>query len=281
MEDSPRVPIIADRTTQERIVAVKRTRNPFDIELDRTSAVAVVRQDDAPSHMLEPQSAALAEFVHDSFRALVLNPKFSCVAAKSAIQRDRYRLGVYRDLGSIEATAGLARDLYAFVQAQNGMGDGFSTFVASFTRPTITNELHFEQLLWDQLQCLHNHDTHHYDWDPTVSSDPEHPEFGFSFAGRAFFIVGLHPATSRWTRRFAWPTLVFNAHFQFEALKAQGKFTRMQEVIRSRERALQGSVNAMLSDFGERSEARQYSGRAIGPEWQCPFHAQSKSEAAE
>ena len=24
--------------------------------------------------------------------------------------------------------------------------------------------------------------------------------------------------------------------------------------------------------FGETSEARQYSGRATEPEWQCPFH---------
>jgi FPC/CPF motif-containing protein YcgG len=27
----------------------------------------------------------------------------------------------------------------------------------------------------------------------------------------------------------------------------------------------------MLEDFGENSEARQYSGRKVGEEWKCPF----------
>jgi uncharacterized protein len=29
----------------------------------------------------------------------------------------------------------------------------------------------------------------------------------------------------------------------------------------------------MLSDFGERSEARQYSGRAVEENWRAPFQA--------
>jgi FPC/CPF motif-containing protein YcgG len=29
----------------------------------------------------------------------------------------------------------------------------------------------------------------------------------------------------------------------------------------------------MLAEFGERSEASQYSGRRVEPGWQCPFHA--------
>jgi hypothetical protein len=49
----------------------------------------------------------------------------------------------------------------------------------------------------------------------------------------------------------------------------------MQEVIRSRERNLQGTLNPNLGDFGVRSEARQYSGRPTEPDWRCPFHAGS------
>jgi FPC/CPF motif-containing protein YcgG len=36
---------------------------------------------------------------------------------------------------------------------------------------------------------------------------------------------------------------------------------------------LQGTVNPMLAEFGEQSEARQYSGRDVGEIWKCPFHA--------
>ena len=35
--------------------------------------------------------------------------------------------------------------------------------------------------------------------------------------------------------------------------------------------ALQGSINPVLARFGEASEARQYSGRAVLDTWACPF----------
>ena len=45
----------------------------------------------------------------------------------------------------------------------------------------------------------------------------------------------------------------------------------MQHAIRERETVLQGNVNPMLSEFGEESEARQYSGREVSDEWAAPF----------
>jgi hypothetical protein len=212
------------------------------------------------------------ELVHDQFRALVLHPSFSCLGAKAAIRSDSYRLGVYGELGSPEATSGLARDLRAFADAPGERPSSLTTFVASFVGPPSADEAHFERLLWAQLQALHDRDPSGA-WDPSVSSNPEDEHFSFSFAGRAFFVVGLHAASSRWARRFAWPTLVFNPHDQFERLREQGHFPRIQALIRTRDRALQGTLNANLSDFGERSEARQYSGRPVEDDWRCPFRA--------
>jgi uncharacterized protein len=91
-------------------------------------------------------------------------------------------------------------------------------------------------------------------------------------------VIGLHAHSSREARRFRWPTLVFNPHEQFERLRADGKWKHMQETIRQRDRHLQGTINPMLSDFGERSEARQYSGRAVGANWQAPFPAASSGK---
>ena len=104
-----------------------------------------------------------------------------------------------------------------------------------------------------------------------VSPDPEDPHFSLSFGGEAFFVVGLHPNASRAARRFPRPTLVFNLHDQFERLRAEGRYERMREKILERDVALTGSVNPMLARHGEASEARQYSGRAVGDDWQCPF----------
>ena len=75
------------------------------------------------------------------------------------------------------------------------------------------------------------------------------------------------------------PCLVFNFHDQFETLRASGKFARMQEAIRKRDIALQGSINPVLARFGEASEARQYSGQEVSQEWQCPFQHDGVSRA--
>jgi FPC/CPF motif-containing protein YcgG len=115
-------------------------------------------------------------------------------------------------------------------------------------------------------------DVRHFDWADGYSNDPEDAKFAFSFAGWAFFVVGLHPRSSRVARRFAQPALVFNAHRQFDELRTSGHFTRIQALVRERELALQGSLNPNLAEFGARSEARQYSGRAVEDSWKCPFH---------
>jgi FPC/CPF motif-containing protein YcgG len=65
--------------------------------------------------------------------------------------------------------------------------------------------------------------------------------------------------------------MVFNSHIQFERLKERGIYGRIQREVRAREINLQGSINPNLSDFGERSEAAQYSGRAAPADWRCPF----------
>ncbi len=247
--------------------------NPFDDEISRVNSSYAVYRDGALVSLPSGEPATpFAELVHHSLRAFVLGPGFSCVGAKSAIRRGRYRVGVYGEMGSAGATAGLARDLFAFVGELPHLGGEFTTFIASFSGPNVADEACFERILWAQLQELHELDRRYHGWNPSVSPDPKSNDFAFSFAKNAFFVVGLHPASSRFARRFAWPSLVFNAHEQFDRLREEGKFARIQEVIRVRELALQGRLNPNLGDFGELPEARQYSGRHVEEDWRCPFH---------
>jgi len=251
-----------------------RLNNPFDSDLARQNsryygtkggrAVLLSKPGESPDLFA---SAAVG-----AFRGFVLNPDFSCVGAKSAVMHETYRLGVYDHLGGVGSTAGLCRDLYTFAREAEQAEEGeFMTFVAMFREPTAVDEREFERLLWVQLRLLNQLDAPHHEWDSTVSEDPEDPHFGFSFAETAFFIVGLHPHSSREARRFIWPTLVFNPHAQFEHLKEEGRWRRLQEVVRTREENLQGSLNPNLADHGTATEARQYSGRAVEPNWHPPF----------
>ncbi|CAM2868241.1 guanitoxin biosynthesis heme-dependent pre-guanitoxin N-hydroxylase GntA [Deinococcus radiodurans] len=215
-----------------------------------------------------PVSARAAE-LNAAFREKILAPDFSCVAAKASMNTSAYALGVYGELGSLSATLGLAHDLARFVQDQDDLGSDFTSFIATFDSPEGMTEPQFEERLWQQLRALHQLDTAPYSEE--VSADPHSNKFGFSFAGRGFFIIGLHPGSSRVARAFPAPALVFNAHRQFQKLRDTGRFERMQQTIRSRELKLQGSLNPNLANYGEAPEARQYSGRAVEPGWVAPF----------
>lgn len=250
--------------------------NPFGCEEARTHSAYAAWRDGELVHPLEPgrSPSPLTRLTHDIFRAQVLDAGFPCVGGKAAINQDTYRFGFYARMNSRGATAGLAYDLWEYARERRTFETNYATFVASFAPPVVVGgEAEWERLLWSQLQSLHDLDRQHYAWDPAVSSDPADPGFSFSFAGTAFFVVGLHPASSRLARRFTWPTLVFNAHVQFERLRAQHQFERLREVVRARDYKLQGSLNPNLSNFGDASEALQYSGRAVEEGWRCPFSA--------
>ena len=198
-----------------------------------------------------------------------MRPEFSCLGAKAAVNEKTYRFAACDMMGTKGSTRQLSRDLRYFIRSDTMRRNELSSFVAVFRRPLELTEREFETCLWLQLRQLHHIDR--ANWDPQVSSDPHDSHFSFSFAGQAFYVVGMHANSSRIARRFPWPTLVFNPHAQFERLRNGGKWKRMQQAIRARDIALQGSINPMLSDFGEESEARQYSGRAVPDDWQAPF----------
>src|SRR4051812_28311399 len=211
-----------------------------------------------------------------AFREFVLRPEFPCLGAKAAFNSDSQTLRVFPRLADDESTRALAAELYHFVRTASQ--HEFATFVAIFEHPRATDEIEFENLVWKQLRRLHQLDAGRFAWDQNVAADPADPHFSFSFGGRALYVIGMHANSSREARRFPWPVLVFNPHEQFERLRANGKWKHMQESIRQRDRQLQGSINPMLSDFGERSEARQYSGRPVEENWRAPFPAASSGK---
>jgi FPC/CPF motif-containing protein YcgG len=130
-------------------------------------------------------------------------------------------------------------------------------------------EIAFEKHLWALLQSLHEADC--AEWDPHASKDPKEAKFAMSVGGSAYFIVGLHPGSSRLARRAPMAAVAFNPHEQFRRLKKDGLYARLKEAIRDRDIHLQGKTNPMLAEHGDVSEAAQYSGREVLADWKCPF----------
>lgn len=219
-----------------------------------------------------PMGDALVEHIKAS--------EFPCVGSKAAVAQDALRTVECAPLGSRENDAFLLDQLGLFAAELAQADPGASTvhsFAALFEGPQATDEARFEALLWSQLQRLHSLDYRRGSrWSKDVSSNPDSPDFSLSLAGHAFFVIGLHPGASRMARRFQYPTLVFNSHQQFERLRADGRYQKMQAATRARDIALQGSINPNLADFGTAAETRQYSGRKVDADWRCPFHVMGR-----
>lgn len=215
-----------------------------------------------------------AKYIHSQFRNMVMSPQFPCSGAKTAFNGGTYRFGVFQRMGDKDSTLELGNALRAFLHERPSIDGEFNTFIASFLEKPSIAEKSFVDVLWDQLQLLHEIDSS--DWDSAVDSDPESPQFSFSFEGTAFFVIGMHAESPRWARRFGWPTLVFNPHDQFEMLREKGDFERFRDIVRRRDQQLQGFHNPVLDDYGKSSEAFQYSGERPSKEWKCPFHHKNK-----
>lgn len=208
--------------------------------------------------------------LYKDFRNFIIDNDHPCIMAQTVFKMEQLEIKDYEELGSAQTAKKLIKDLKSYIDGYDFESNDFRTFLAVFPDSPDYSEIEFEKLLWKQLKALSEEDD--CDWDPEVSSDPESEHFSFSIGGKAFYIVGMHPGSSRMARQSPHPVLVFNLHWQFEKLREMGSYENVRDRIRQRDEELQGNINPMLEDFGQNSEARQYSGRAVSDNWKCPFH---------
>ena len=213
---------------------------------------------------------AEAENIENQYKDFILNGQHPCIMAKAMFKMDKYHLHVYDDLHNPGSLQLLIANLYHYISQYNFEGNSFESFLAVFPNNHFEDEISFEKNLWITLQKLHELDD--CEWDKRVSDDPDNPYFSFSLNGRAFYIIGMHPSSSRIARKAPYTTLVFNLHCQFDKLREMGTYHSVRDTIRKNDQVLQGSINPVLKDFGDDSETRQYSGRNVEAQWKCPFH---------
>lgn len=222
---------------------------------------------DIPSTAVDKQDTQLFK----QFENFILKDFHPCVMAKTVFSSEQVNFKRYEKMGDVAITKTILTDLDHYITTAIGEKKKFYSFVATFPTMAIAGEADFEKIFWQQLQLLHNLDN--FDWDAAVSSNPASTDFRFSLRGRAFYLIGMHPKSSRLARQAPCPAIVFNLHSQFEQLRGMGAYQKVRDKIRKRDESLQGSINPMLADFGTASEARQYSGKATDKNWKCPFHS--------
>jgi uncharacterized protein len=207
------------------------------------------------------------------------NTEFPCVAAKAALVKEQLNVMVAGHMACPKDDRAILDFIYNFTDNYRKSDKMFHSAVIIFPQPEIYSEQMFSQFFWSRLQALSDLDAAGYDYDHRVDMDPHSENFSFSLKGEAYFVIGLHPAASRPARRFKYPAMVFNPHAQFEQLRDANQYKKMQNIIRKRDTALAGDINPMLTDFGDKSEAYQYTGEKLPESWKCPLHINHSGNA--
>jgi FPC/CPF motif-containing protein YcgG len=208
----------------------------------------------------------------------ILNGKsYPCIAAIKSMQQKEFLSGHYGRFGFAENWNALRNDLKYFIKQQSLTNSTYLTFWALFDSEHHLSEEDFESGLWNELSHLSSEEDKAQDWGKWPS-DPKAEGFNLSIDGEKFFVVGLHPASSRLARRYSSPAIVFNLSRQFENLKQAGQFELMKETVRKRDIKLQGTANPMVLQHDDNWESIQYSGKNNSSDWKCPFHFFKKDE---
>jgi hypothetical protein len=209
--------------------------------------------------------------VEERFRNFIGNESYPCVAARAALAREQISVLVVDHIGCPKDDASILDFLYSFIYKYRKATTALHSAAVIFRQPPAISEEEFDRLLWQRLQSLSSMDALRFPYDRRVNRDPMAADFSYSLGEEAFFIIGLNPGSSRPSRRFSFPTIVFNPHEQFETLRKGHHYEKMKNIVRKRDVIYSGSINPMLADFGEASETLQYSGRQHSEEWTCPL----------
>lgn len=212
-----------------------------------------------------------SQTIIQELESFINNKEFPCVAARAALERNQMLCLVVDHMACPKDDDTILQFLYNFVDKYRNSETFFHSASIIFKQPELLNDDTFDKLLWQRLQSLADLDAKHYNYDKRVAIDPASENFSFSLKEEAFFVIGLHKASSRPARQFNYPALIFNPHAQFENLRETNRYDKLKNIVRKRDVAYSGSINPMLQDFGTSSEVYQYSGRKYDAGWQCPL----------
>lgn len=206
-----------------------------------------------------------------AFHEFIGQDTYPCVAARAAMRRHHVPCLIATHMACPADDHRILHFVYEFIAGFRASDEMLHSAAILFRGPNELTEGLFDNMFWQRLQSLADLDAKTFQHDDRVDPDPSSIRFSYSLGGEAFFVIGLHPASSRAARQFKYPAIVFNPHVQFQELRTTDRYEKMKSIVRQRDVAFSGSVNPMLSDFGDKPEPCQYSGKQYERDWKCPL----------
>lgn len=242
--------------------------NPFESEIAiKHSNAYILRNGQLVAENNNQIADTYTKEIHDRVTSLFVGD-FPCLGAKQCMHNNLYKFGFYDKMINNDCTRGLCYDFFGFVKGLKDINKykknemGYKVFIATFKKYDFDSEAEYHVAFWQQLQMIYDLDKIYHVWDPNYDADVNSKNFAYSFSEMAFFVIGFSPFGKRNSRKCFLPVMVFNPHFQINKLRERGVFNKMKTIVRKRIERYDGCPNYSLADFGEYSEAEQYSGYA-------------------
>lgn len=218
----------------------------------------------------------------DAFRdvaARLSDKDFPCLFARHAWKSQTLLFGL---VSEDNTTADLVSVMQSLVTRTHQLPEEdrlYSPLLLIFQHRNLESLEEAQRFGWQQLQCLHDNDTHN--WPLHIPQSPEESAWSFCFGGIEFFFNVSSPGHSQIRSRNLGKRAVFivnpRAHFDILASQNDPKGIKIREKIRTRVcHYNNGYVPSELGFYGDSGslEWKQYlltEPGALNPS-QCPLH---------
>ncbi len=230
-----------------------------------------------------PREKAWEEVSAQRFQQRMLDAEtpFPCIFGVDALRKATLRYSfISRDDEQVNTLASALRDFVELAPLL-GIRTSLVTFFEDTALPRTVSE--YREEFWTLLQGVHDLDTE--PWPAGISTDPEHEQWEFAFAGMPMFVVVNTPAHQRRaSRHFDTLMVTFQPRFVFDDISEDSKQGRnARTIIRGRLKDYDDvPASPLLGSFGAdgNREWAQYfleddnSTALTG----CPMHVKSEEK---
>lgn len=123
-------------------------------------------------------------------------------------QRQNYSMGLFSEFGTSRSALRMWDSFNYFLQDLPNQKP-FHAYFAIFDEIEISSEHQFATLMQKQLQEPLNEHIEKIDPEERELYAPNDADYSLTINGAKFYIFGMHPKSSRKTRQFPWPVLLF------------------------------------------------------------------------
>lgn len=197
--------------------------NPFCSQeaISYSNYCTLQQKEFTPSKPVKGRMKQATEQVASKLSAFVADLKKPAQQLGLNVRKKSCNFGVYPQLGSTAATAGLCRDLVNFLHDHKSGKAANPTFMAVFATPAKLSEEVFNAKVRDQIALLQKAAEPFFCIPETLKEHLLDDEQTIMFGGKAMKVVSIYRNTSNGQLKFDYPMLAFSLQKEINSATEQ------------------------------------------------------------